>query len=96
MKYLLAMVLLIVSALPAQALPQCGDRDEIIKALARQYQEQGRVIALTGANVAEIFVSEKGTWTFMVTSSLQGKTCIIATGDNWKELPPVKPKGTDL
>lgn len=70
----------------AQVFP-CGDRADFVKTLADKYQESGRALGLANQiNLVEIFTSAKGTWTIMVTQ-LSGKTCIIAAGMAWQELP---------
>lgn len=96
MKYLLAVVLLIVSALPSQALGVCGKREVFLKSLAQVYQETRRSFGITNnVNLVEFFASKKGTWTLLVTTP-SGLTCVYAAGDQWEDVPPEKPKGTDL
>lgn len=83
--------LILALALPAQAQqgPPCGNRAAIIKTLAVKYKEAAKFIAIASeTNLVEIFISPKGTWTIIVTAPA-GKTCIVAAGDSWEELPPV-------
>ena len=75
---------------PAQALGMCGSRADFIKALSDKYQETGKAIGIAGqVNLVEIFASKAGTWTILVTTP-QGKSCIIAAGSSWEDLPPSK------
>ena len=75
---------------PAQALGMCGSRADFIKALSDKYQETGKALGIAGqVNLVEIFASKAGTWTILVTTP-QGKSCIIAAGSSWEDLPPSK------
>ena len=77
-------------SVPAQALGMCGSRADFIKALSDKYQESGKAIGIAGqVNLVEIFASKAGTWTILVTTP-QGKSCIIAAGSSWEDLPPSK------
>ena len=74
----------------AQALGMCGKRADFIKALNDKYQESGKALAIAGqVNLVEVFASKAGTWTILVTTP-EGKTCIIAAGNSWEDLPPSK------
>lgn len=78
----------------AHAMGVCGPRADFIKALADKYQESGKAIGIAGqVNLVELFASTAGTWTIIVTSP-EGRTCIIAAGTSWEDLP-IKPKETD-
>ena len=77
------------SASPAQA-AMCGKRVDFIKALNDKYQESGKAIGIAGqVNLVEVFASKAGTWTILVTTP-EGKSCIIAAGSSWEDLPPTK------
>ena len=77
------------SANPAQA-AMCGKRVDFIKALNDKYQESGKALGIAGqVNLVEIFASKAGTWTILVTTP-EGRTCIIAAGSSWEDLPPTK------
>lgn len=77
-------------SIPAQALGMCGSRADFIKALSDKYQETGKALGIAGqVNLVEIFASKAGTWTILVTTP-QGKSCIIAAGSSWEDLPPSK------
>ena len=72
------------SAAPAK----CGDREKIIKVLKKDYNEAPLAMGLSqkSTEAFEIFTSEEGTWTVMMTM-INGKTCIMAAGHSWKNLP---------
>jgi hypothetical protein len=75
---------------PAQAASVCGNREDFVKALADKFKEQGKALAIAGqANLLEIYTSQAGTWTILMTSPA-GKTCIIAAGNSWEDIPPTK------
>ncbi len=78
------------SSNPAQALGMCGSRADFIKALSDKYQETGKALGIAGqVNLVEVFASKAGTWTILVTTP-EGKSCIIAAGNSWEDLPPSK------
>lgn len=80
----------LVSASPTQAAGMCGKRVDFIKALNDKYQESGKAIGIAGqVNLVEVFASKTGTWTILVTTP-EGKSCIIAAGNSWEDLPPAK------
>jgi len=68
----------------------CGDRNEIVARLESGYQEStsGLGLSATGGLV-ELYTSEKGTWTLMLTQP-NGVSCLIAAGDNWENVDSAK------
>jgi hypothetical protein len=77
-------------ASPAQAAGVCGNRGDFVKALTDKYQESGKALGIAGqVNLVEVFASKAGTWTILVTTP-EGKSCIIAAGSSWQDLPPNK------
>jgi hypothetical protein len=74
---------------PAKAAPpKCGEREKIIKVLKDDYNEAPLAMGLSqkSTEAFEIFTSDKGTWTVMMTMS-NGMTCIMAAGHSWQNLP---------
>lgn len=64
----------------------CGTRDDIRDMLVQRYDESRRALGLVSdQGLVEVFTSDKGTWSILVTSA-GGRTCLIAAGDNWQEL----------
>ena len=80
----------VASNVEANAARACAPYDAIKKSLSGKYNESRKAYGLAGGKrIMEIFVSEKGTWTVIVTN-LQGLSCILAVGDNWEDMPQVK------
>ena len=71
----------------ASAAAPCGSHDTVAKQLTTKYKEARRIMGVINAKaVMEIFMSPQGTWTVLVTDT-SGTTCIIATGQDWQEVP---------
>lgn len=84
-----AAVALLALTPPATAAP-CGARDLILKELADTYKEVRTALGLIASGeLLEIFVSPAGTWTAVV-SKPNGWACIVASGEAWTHVPPVK------
>ena len=65
----------------------CAERSNVIDTLGSQYKESPRAIGLVSMEaVLEIFVSETGTWTVVVTDP-QGVSCVLAAGQSWEDIP---------
>lgn len=80
------------------AAANCAPRDVVVEQLAERFGESRQSMGLGSNNaVVEVFASrETGTWTITVTS-VQGMTCLVASGQAFEalhEAPPVK--GTSL
>lgn len=85
-----ALAVILAFSSPAQATTVCGSRQDFVKALADKFNEQGKALAIAGqSNLLEIYTSKAGTWTILMTSPA-GKTCIIAAGNSWEDIPPTK------
>lgn len=77
-------------AIAQQELLACSSHDEMVDVLARRYSEQPRAIGLANPSaVIEIFTSEAGTWTILLTRP-DGASCIVSAGDSWEESPPAR------
>ena len=65
----------------------CGKRGELINVLKQRYQENRVAVGLSqkSSEAFEIFASEKGTWTVLMTTKT-GLTCIMASGHSWKDV----------
>lgn len=87
---------LLFGATPAHAQAVCGDRGEIIARLESGYQEQATAIGLaSNGGVVELYVSESGSWTLLLTQTT-GVSCLIAAGEHWETVPPVVKERTAL
>ena len=80
-----AIALLLFAAAKAHAQQsQCGPHEEIVKVLSSKFLEARRGAGTIGDQaLAEFFVSEKRTWSLLVTNA-GGMSCVIAAGDNWE------------
>jgi hypothetical protein len=68
----------------------CGKRDDIVARLKDGYQEFSSAMGMaTNGGLIELYTSEKGTWTLMLTQP-DGVSCLIAAGQNWESFN--KPK----
>lgn len=67
----------------------CLPRADAIAKLAQNYQEQQVGIGVTtrGSSLVELYVSERGTWTILMTRA-DGISCITAAGENWSPVIP--------
>jgi hypothetical protein len=73
----------------------CGERAGIVDQLKTKYQETRQAVGLiSNVGAAELYVSEKGTWTMLMTLS-NGKSCIIAAGHSWDAAPTLA-QGTGI
>lgn len=89
-----AAVSFLATASVASAGMPCGNHDKIAKSLGIKFNEGRRVMGVVNAEtVMEIFMSQQGTWTVLVTNT-KGVACILASGEAWQELP-VKVAGID-
>ena len=62
----------------------CGKRDEIVSRLESGYQEYNSAMGMsTNGGLVELYTSENGTWTLML-SQPNGASCLIAAGENWE------------
>ncbi len=68
---------------PVSAQQACVTREVATKQLEKQFNEKvvGRGLANAGKAMFELFVSEKGSWT-VVVSEPNGRSC-------WQRLPPL-------
>lgn len=75
---------------PAQA-QTCAARELIVSRLAETYGESRQSMGL-GANnsVVEVFASDAGTWTIIVTMA-NGTACLIASGQAFEQMAEALP-----
>jgi hypothetical protein len=92
-------VLLAAFSAPAHAQVRvpCAERDQVVNALQHDFEETQVASGLTPAGqLLEVFASEKGTWT-AILSLPTGKSCMIANGEGWnaeKKASQTADKGT--
>ena len=83
MKVSLAASLLVLAG-TAQAQQLCLPREEAIARLQQYHGETAHGLGLDnrGQTVMELFTSETGSWTILVTRT-NGLSCIAARGEDW-------------
>ena len=86
------LALALIAPTLAQAQSNCAARDRVVQSLETSY---GEVFAGGGMQNAQRifevwFSEEKGTWTILMTNA-DGKSCIMASGTNWREGDGIKP-----
>lgn len=84
----------LVAAATAQAGPPadpiCGDHKIFVDRLSENFDEHPASIGLgTDGNVIEVFRSDTGSWTLLVTKP-GGVSCVIGAGEAWQRIGPDK------
>lgn len=90
----LALAVLAPSALSAQS-NNCADRAHVVRSLESSYGESfaGGGMQNTQQIIEVWYSEEKGTWTILMTRA-DGRSCIMASGTNWRDGATVKvPEG---
>ncbi len=81
----------ILASASAQAQMVCGQHTDVISKLKNNYEEQPVGMGLsTDGGLIEIYSSENGTWTILITRP-SGVACLVAAGDSWEELKSAVP-----
>ena len=63
----------------------CAPHSDVVAFLKERHAEQQQNIGVTnGGAVVEVYVSETGSWTLIVSALDGERTCIIAAGVGWK------------
>jgi hypothetical protein len=86
-----AAALITAPVVPAQAqAPACVKRADLIKHLENKYHEAPAAVGLAdNGALLEVFASKQGeTWTVTVTMP-NGISCMVATGQQWQDLPRI-------
>ena len=97
-RILTSLSLIAATLVPASAFAQtaCAARDSVVQKLETGYGETfGGGGMQNSTRIIEVWFSEeKGTWTILMTHA-DGKSCIMASGTNWRDgLPGLeKPAG---
>lgn len=74
---------LLASASSAPAQNQCAGRNDMVQQLDAQYGEKPAAVGqVDQQSVVEVFVSDQGTWTILVTGT-DGGSCVLASGEGW-------------
>ncbi len=81
-------LLLFIALGTAQAEQLCLPREDAVAQLGARFDERviGRGLAASGEAMVELFVSEAGSWTVVLTDTA-GLSCVVASGDDWSTVP---------
>ncbi len=84
---LLAIAVVSLSAASAEAQMMCDLRENAITQLETKFDEHviGRGLTRDGRAMVEIFVSDAGSWSVVVTDT-HGRTCLMAAGEDWSAI----------
>ena len=74
---------------------QCAHHDQMVKRLGAKFTEVPVSLGLAASgHVLEVFTTRDGeTWTLVATAP-EGKSCIMAAGKYWQQLP-IEPEGPE-
>ena len=88
----LAVLLVALHGPPVAAQVGCGSYKDITDLLGAKYSESRIGHGMTSAEyIAEIWVNPKtGTWTILEVYP-DGKSCLVAVGNNWEIFEPTTP-----
>lgn len=86
-EFLAAGIVLTGLSAPAQAQAPCDQRAKIVSVLLQQFDESQVASGITpNGELLEVFASPvRGSWTILL-SMPTGKSCLIATGEDWHGL----------
>ena len=71
----------------AAQVSRCAPRDDMVSTLSERFSEKQHAYGLLGPQlIIEVFVSDKGGWTIVVTGA-DGISCVLAVGIGWETLP---------
>ncbi len=92
---LMVLTVLIFSISTVQAEQVCMPRKEAVSQLAKQFNEKpiGRGLSDDGNIMVELFTSEKGSWTIVVTNT-KNISCLVASGQNWTSITKLLGRGS--
>jgi len=64
----------------------CTDHGKMVKTLNGQFQERRHGLGIAAANsgVMELFLSDAGSWTVVITM-VNGVSCVLAAGHAWQD-----------
>lgn len=79
-------VALLMLTMPAHAQLACGSRDAVAAVLEARFGETVTAAGVdSNGNLLEIFSSERGTWTVVLTIP-GGPACLLSSGDGWSRV----------
>jgi hypothetical protein len=70
-----------------QQQPSCDTRDNILQKLSKKYKESPVAIGVTNnGRLVEVLTTENGSTWSIIISSPNGLSCLVAAGENWREV----------
>jgi hypothetical protein len=79
-------VLSMTAGSAAAQVPRCALRDDMVSTLSEAFSEKQHAYGqLSPQLIIEVFVSDKGGWTIVVTGA-DGISCVLAVGTGWETL----------
>ncbi|MHA1545446.1 MAG: hypothetical protein ACTSUY_03335 [Alphaproteobacteria bacterium] len=67
----------------------CGSYAQVKDLLSDRYKESPKSVGMVAdKGVVQLFTSDGGTWSIILTST-QGRSCVIAAGHTWQEIKQV-------
>lgn len=95
MRYIIALsilILFVMTEAQAQRKLLCMPQALMVDQLQRKFEETRTAVGvMSPISIAELFMSDAGKWSIIVTSTT-GKSCLMLTGTNWIKSPGVKGK----
>jgi hypothetical protein len=86
---LLSGILSIMAGSAAAQVSRCAPRDDMVSTLGEHFSEKQHAYGVLGPQlIIEVFTSDKGGWTIVVTGA-DGISCVLAVGIGWESLPAV-------
>lgn len=91
---LIGAIVITLATYPAAAQTMCGDHQEIVKQLDKEFAENRIGFGLDASGrLMELFASpETGGWTLLLTLP-NGLACLVGAGDIWETVPVPAPLG---
>ena len=90
-----ALTTVMLASRPADAQQLCLLHEAAQEQLAERFHEDvaGRGLASNGKAMVELYTSEEGSWTLVVTD-VEGRSCVIGSGVGWINDEPLKGQPT--
>lgn len=80
-------VSLVATGAATAQIPRCGPREDMVSILKETFTESQQAVGLLNPILlVELFVSEKGGFTIIVTGA-DGVSCVLVAGIGWEPVP---------
>ena len=90
-----ALTTVVLASRPADAQQRCLLHEAAQEQLSERFHEDvaGRGLASNGKSMVELYTSEEGSWTLVVTD-VEGRSCIVGKGVSWSDVEVLKGQPT--